>query len=249
MKSSREHSINSKKWFKILQNWKRDLLHLIYPSACLICEKELLLDQTNICSFCEHDLRFTFFENYLEPTSLDQLFWGRAQLTSTCAFLYFEKGTSTQQLLHAIKYQNKQELAIDLGRRFGEKLLENEAKYGTIEALIPIPLHPKKQFIRGYNQSECIANGIASSIQTPVVTTFLTKGKHTESQTKKGRFLRWDNVTDVFQIHPATLNGMKHIALVDDVVTTGSTLEACIQLIHQQIPNIQISVLSLAIAK
>lgn len=245
-----ETQIKPRKWSKKLVQWKEDLFHLIYPASCLCCEKELTIGLRNICDICDADLRYTYFENFIDPTALDKLFWGRGNLTSTCAFLQFEKDTSTQQILHAIKYKGKKDLAIEMGKRFGEKIALNPSKYGSIEVLIPVPLHPKKKFKRGYNQSEIIAIGIASSTQIIVNTTFLTKGVHTESQTKKAnRFLRWDNVSDVFHLDISKLKDVKHIALVDDVVTTGSTLEACIQKIHAVLPNIKISVLSLAIAK
>jgi ComF family protein len=235
---------------KKLLIWKEDLLHLIYPASCLCCEKELTIGMQNLCDICDANLRYTYFENFLEPSTLDKLFWGRCNLTSTCAFLQFEQDSSTQEILHAIKYKGKKDLAEDMGKRFGQRLTQNQAKFGSIEVLIPVPLHPKKKFIRGYNQSECIANGIAESTNTIVNTEFLTKGVHTESQTKKAnRFLRWDNVSDVFHLEPSKLKDVKHIALVDDVVTTGSTLESCIQKIHAVLPNIQITVLSLAIAK
>jgi ComF family protein len=237
-------------WSKKLFNWKEDLLHLIYPASCLCCEKELSIGLRNLCDICDVNLRFSYFENFTEASSLDKLFWGRGNLTSTCAFLQFEKDSSTQQILHAIKYKGKKDLAIEMGFRFGERLNQNPAKYGSIEVLIPVPLHPKKKFIRGYNQSECIANGIAEATKTAVNTDFLTKGIHTESQTKKAnRFLRWDNVSDVFHLDESKLKDVKQIALVDDVVTTGSTLEACIQKIHHVLPDIKITVLSLAIAK
>ncbi len=238
------------KWSKKILRWKEDLLHLVYPSSCLCCEKELTIGMRNICDICDANIRYTYFENFSEHSTLDKLFWGRCNLTSTCAFLHFEQDSSTQQILHAIKYRGKKDLAAELGARFGERLAQNQSKFGSIEVLIPVPLHPKKKFIRGYNQSEYIAIGIAKSTQATVNTTFLTKGVHTESQTKKAnRFLRWDNVSDVFHLDISELNGVKHIALVDDVVTTGSTLESCIQKIQKVLPDIQITVLSLAIAK
>lgn len=238
------------KWLKKMNLWKEDLYHLVYPASCLCCEKELSIGMQNLCDICDANLRFTYFENFNDPSSLDKLFWGRCSLTSTCAFLQFEQDSSTQKILHAIKYQGKKDLAEEMGSRFGERLKQNQSKYGSIEVLIPVPLHPKKKFIRGYNQSECIARGIANSTEMIVKTDFLTKGVHTESQTKKAnRFLRWDNVSDVFHIDTSKLKDVKHIALVDDVVTTGSTLESCIQKIHQVLPEIKITVLSLAIAK
>lgn len=229
--------------------WKNDLLHLVYPESCLVCHAELTAGIVNICPICESDLKFTYFESFQEPSSMDKLFWGRANLDSTCAFLNFEQDTSTQQILHAIKYRNKQELAVEMGSRFGERLLLNPEKYGAVGALIPVPLHPKKRFVRGYNQSELIADGISRSTKIPVLTDFLTKGVHTQSQTTKSRFMRWDNVADVFKVNAEKCASISHIALVDDVVTTGSTLEACIHAIRAELPEMKISVFSLAIAK
>lgn len=236
-------------WVQKLTHWKDDLLHLVYPDLCLICSQELTRTSVSICPICDANLKYTYFENFAEPTELDKLFWGRVSLASTCAFLHFQQDSSTQEILHAIKYKGKKELALAMGKRFGEKLATNGAKFGAIQALIPVPLHPKKKFIRGYNQSELIAEGIAEALQIKVITDFLTKGKHTESQTKKNKFLRWDNVSEVFVVDTSNYAHLRHIALVDDVVTTGSTLEAAIQKILEVIPEIHVTVLSLAIAK
>lgn len=232
-----------------LSGWKNDLLHLVYPEACLVCNQELSSGIVNVCPFCEADLRFTYFESFSEPTPMDKLFWGRADLDSTCAMLHFEQDSGTQHILHAIKYQGKRELATLMGSRFGERLLYNREKYERIGALVPVPLHPKKRFIRGYNQSELIAEGIGQAMNIPVIADFLTKGTHTASQTTKSRFMRWDNVSDVFAIRPDKCASIPHIALVDDVVTTGSTLEACVRQIRETLPEVRISVLSLAIAR
>lgn len=236
-------------WTQKLIQWKDDLLHLVYPDLCLICSQELTRHSIEICPICDSNLKYTFYENFEDASEMDKLFWGRIPLAATCAFLHFEQNSSTQEILHAIKYKGKKELAIAMGQRFGEKLAKNEAKFSPIQALIPVPLHPKKKFIRGYNQSEMIANGIASTLQIEVITDFLTKGKHTESQTKKNKFKRWDNVSEVFVVDASNYAHLQHIALVDDVVTTGSTLEAAIQKILEALPHIQVSVLSLAIAK
>lgn len=250
MKEPFQTQTRATNWTQKMLLWKEDLLHLVYPSSCLCCENELSIGMRNICDICDANLRYTYFENFSEPSTLDKLFWGRCNLTSTCAYLQFEQDSSTQQILHSIKYKGKKDLAVEMGSRFGTRLNQNQAKYGSIEVLIPVPLHPKKKFIRGYNQSECIAVGISESTNIKVNKTFLTKGIHTESQTKKAnRFLRWDNVSDVFHLDISKLGEIKHLALVDDVVTTGSTLESCIQKIHRVFPDIKITVLSLAIAK
>ncbi len=232
-----------------LSKWKADFLHLVYPDVCLICNYELPNSETQLCHQCEKSLRYTYFETFKEPSSLDKLFWGRADLSATFAMLHFEKETSTQEILHHIKYRNKTMLAKEMGIRIGKKLLLNPDKYSSIDVLIPSPLHPKKKYLRGYNQSEMIAEGISKSINIPVNTQFLTKNTHNQSQTNKGRFLRWDNVSEVFQVNPEKLKNKKHLALVDDVVTTGSTLEASILKIKKALPDIEISILSLAVTK
>ena len=232
-----------------VSKWKGDLLHLVYPETCLVCNLELPNSKIQICHVCEASLRYTYYETFAEPSSLDKVFWGRANLKATFALLHFEKETSTQAILHHIKYKSKLQLADEMGIRIGKKILLNSDKYGSIDALIPVPLHPKKKYLRGYNQSELIANGISKSINAPVNIEFLTKNTNTQSQTKKGRFMRWDNVSEVFEVNPHKLKNAKHIALVDDVVTTGATLEACILKIRQALPNIEITVLSIAATK
>ena len=229
--------------------WKEDLLHLIYPSVCIICQKELSKYEIQVCSICENELEFTNFENYNEATSLDKLFWGRMVLKSTFSLLYFEKGNATQKILHQIKYKSNQELGELMGKLMGSKIKEQPEKYKSIEVLIPVPLHLKKQYSRGFNQSEVIANGIQSTSLIPINLNFLTRRVHTESQTKKGKFLRWDNIDEAFFVNAEALQNVKHLALVDDVVTTGSTLESCMKKIKEVYPEMEISVLSLAITK
>lgn len=224
-------------------------MHLVYPEMCLICSVELPNSNTQICHLCETSLRNTYYETFQEATSLDKLFWGRVELNATYALLHFEKETSTQTILHHIKYKNKTQLAEEMGFRIGNRIKLNPDKFASIDALVPIPMHPKKQYLRGYNQSEILANGISKAIEVEVNTAFLTKNTNTQSQTKKGRFLRWDNVSEVFEVNPEKLKNKKHIALVDDVVTTGATLEACMIKIKEKLPDIQITVLSLAATK
>lgn len=229
--------------------WKDDLLHLIYPNHCVICNKELSKFEEGYCSICGSELKYTHYENYREATSLDKLFWGRCLLKSSFSMLYFEKGGQTQKILHEIKYKGNQQLGKKMGLEMGIKLLTNTEKYSYIDALIPVPLHPRKTYIRGYNQSEIIANGISEVLKIPVNTTFLTRVQHAESQTKKNKFLRWDNIEEAFFVNPKGNENLEHIVLIDDVITTGSTLEACIKKINEYRPDIEISVFSLAVTK
>ena len=231
-----------------ISKWKDDLIHLIYPSSCLICEKELSEFNNHFCPFCTNELNFTYFERYEEPTILDQLFWGRVNVYSTYAHLFFEKEKSTQPILHALKYKDKPEIGIEMGKAIGENL-KKMSSFSSVDVLIPVPIHSKKQFTRGYNQSEKIADGIAEVLNIPVVPDFMGHAKQTESQTKKGRFLRWDNVENKFKAKKTASTSFKHIAIVDDVITTGATLEAIIRMIRENNPEIRISIISLAITK
>ena len=233
---------------KNLLSWTTNVIHLIYPNSCLICQKELIKSSDQICPFCKTELQYTYFERYEEPTILDQLFWGRVNLKATFALFFFEKGKKVQPILHALKYKYKPEIGVQFGQMIGRKLNDIEGFKG-LEALIPVPLHPKKLFVRGYNQSEKLANGISNELNIPVLKDFIVRDKNTETQTKKGRFLRWENVENKFSVGKKSHQEYKHIAIVDDVITTGATLEAIIQSIQKNNPEVCISVISLALAK
>ena len=223
------------------------LLSLIYPRPCLICQCELPENQTHFCFQCIENLHYTDFEKYIEPTSADELFWGRVKIQHVYSCLFFEKGNSTQQILHTIKYKEGKELGIYMGEMMGRKIKEND-NYASIDALIPIPLHSKKGFIRGYNQSMVITQGLSNVLGIPIIDAVKRKSHH-GSQTKKNRFERWDNVKSVFESDAEKLKDYKHVAIVDDVLTTGSTLEAAARSIKNVLPEQDISLLTVAIAK
>jgi ComF family protein len=177
---------------------------------------------------------------------MDKLFWGRAEVTFTHAHFHFQKNATSQKVLFNLKYKQNSEIGVRFGQRIGKELLDHP-KLVDVDYLIPVPLHPKKQFIRGYNQSEAIANGISTTSHLIVNTTLIKRVAHTESQTKKSRFERWDNVEKAFLVNPS-ISKAKHVVLVDDVITTGSTIEQLIQLIRTINPEIKVSVVTLAIA-
>lgn len=226
----------------------QDIVELILPSSCLICQKELTRQEKFCCSFCLNELQFTHFEKFNEPTPMDQLFWGRSQIHSTFALLDYEKGKSTQVLLHELKYKNNPALGQFLGALVAQKL-KNSAILQGVDALIPVPIHHRKRFTRGYNQSEEIAKGISKSTRIPIHTNFISKSSHVGSQTKRGRFLRWDNVSENFSLSKNIPSTIQHIAIIDDVVTTGATIEAMVATIHKNYPNIRISIITLAVTK
>ncbi|HRO74924.1 MAG TPA: ComF family protein [Crocinitomicaceae bacterium] len=233
----------------VLQYLKRtstDILHLIYPETCLVCQSELSSFEKHLCTLCKNELHHTDFENYKEDSPLDKLFWGRIPVNTLFALLYYKKNDQSQAILHHLKYYNRPDLAQYMGELIGERIKEMSA-FSTVDFLVPIPLHEKKKHIRGYNQSEEIAKGIATLTNKPINTTFLTRQTHTESQTRKGKFERWTNVQEAFCLNEELPEHIKHIALVDDVITTGSTLETAVKLIKDKYP-IEISIISIAYA-
>jgi len=235
---------NSKNQIQLV---KDGLINLLFPEVCEACETELSVRENYLCYPCWESIHLTYFEGFKEPSSLDKLFWGRVNLEATYALFYFQKGKASQKLLHALKYQFKGNLGVYLGSLAAKKLVDHPI-FKEVQALIPVPLHPKKAFVRGYNQSEKIAQGIADVWKIPVIQQEVLKMKHTESQTRKDQFQRWDNVSSIFRVK-GDLTKYQHIAIVDDVITTGSTLESMAKELKAANPLLQISIISLALAK
>lgn len=230
----------------LISSVKTSLFHLLYPTYCLNCNKETG-ENLQLCSICQNELHFTRFETYNGNSPLDQLFWGRHLIHSTYSLLYFEKNRPSQHLIHQIKYKNNQPLALHLGSEIGRKLKEITS-FNSIDVLIPVPIHSKKRFTRGYNQSTELCKGISMEIATKIDEEFLVKAKNTNSQTRKSKEKRFQNVSNSFKI-VKNQHTYKHIALVDDVITTGATLETCIKILKEKFPGIQISIISLAYTK
>lgn len=175
-----------------------------------------------------------------------QVFWGRAPLEHATAYCYYKKGGSIQKLIHQLKYQGHPEIGIFLGKLYGSKLIENNS-YSNIDGIIPIPLHKKKQIKRGFNQAEKIAQGLSESMGIEKNIKVVFRVRASSTQTKKNRYNRWENVEEIFQvIEPERYKG-KHFLLVDDVITTGATMEACLQAL-QVIPEVKLSVCAIAFA-
>lgn len=239
-------STNSFFKVKVLKFWD-GFLHLLFPSSCICCQGELIQSEKSCCSNCKSELPFTRFELYEEVTDLDQLFWGRVNIDSTFSLLYYEKTNSVKPILQALKYKGRSDVGIEFGEMIGN-VLKDHPKFNSIEAFVPVPIHIKKRYTRGYNQSEMIAKGMANVWSVKVAPNLISKSKHTGSQTTLGRFKRWDNVENLFTVNHE-MEQFKHIAIVDDVVTTGATLESIVRSIREIYPSIQISVISLALTK
>lgn len=231
---------------KFISHPLKDVCALIFPESCLFCKIELTSTEKHICDLCEFEMKRTYFEEFKENSTLDKLFWGRVRLEKTFALYYFNSETAIREMLHQLKYQHKETLGIDLGKKIG-LILKESARFLDLDALIPVPIHHKKKFIRGYNQSELIARGISSELLIPLLKKQTAKTKHTSSQTKKSNQERWENVSSVFRSQD--LSDYKHVALVDDVITTGSTIESLANELLKSNNQLKISVISLAFAK
>ncbi len=201
-----------------------DFLSLIYPKICLACGKSLFRNEYILCMKCKHHLPLARFIGDKNPAA--QVFWGRVPtVLVTTAFLY-NKGNAVQQLIHSFKYRGMKDVGIFLGEELG-KVISKDPLHHDIELIIPVPLHPKKQKKRGFNQSEIIARGIAGSISAECDTSILYRKSFSGTQTRKSKFERWENVENIFSIKNENHIKNKHILLVDDVITTGATIEAC----------------------
>ncbi len=223
-----------------------DFVSLFYPQICAACDGELLNGEEHICLDCQLQLPYTGFANQ-SPNAAEQMFWGRVELEGATAFLYFKKGSRTRKLMHRIKYKAEKELALHIGRMMGEELKQS-GRFATVEGIIPIPLHKKKQRKRGFNQSEWFAKGLAEKLEVNVITNVLLKISETKSQTKKNRWQRWLNMGEQFVVkQPDSIKG-KHILLVDDIVTTGATLESCVVTLKENI-GCTVSIATMAITE
>jgi ComF family protein len=197
-----------------------DFIDLVFPNCCPGCDQPLVSGEQHLCTSCEVDLP-------LYPANEDilQNFAGRLNLDEARAFLKFYHGGIAQNLLHHIKYKGDQELGEYLGRMFIQHL-RKESAFNNVEVVVPVPLHKSKLRARGYNQSEVLAKGIADVLGITVDTSSVVRIKKSETQTRKDRAARWQNVSGIFTLTNGNLQG-KRVLLVDDVITTGATLEAC----------------------
>lgn len=222
-----------------------DIRHLIFPQKCLSCEGELTGAESTICSLCKTNFTETNFHLSEEPTMMDKIFWGRVHIHKTYALFFFEKEKTAQKVLFQLKYKNNQAVGHHFGKEIAKRIKLNEA-FQDVDAFIPVPLHPKKEFIRGYNQSEALAGGIVQEFDAPMDLKSLKRIQHGKSQTSKSRMERWSSIQSTFQIKDSIKN-YKHVVLVDDVITTGSTIEVIASAILKKHPEVKVSVVTLAI--
>lgn len=231
---------------KLLRSYLADFTALLFPELCPACGETLVAAEDIICTDCRYNLPVTNF--HLQPDNIvARQFWGKVDIEGAYSLYYFAKGGKVQNLMHHFKYSGMQRIGNILGSIAGSQLQEIK-KFKTADYIIPVPLHKTRQKQRGYNQSTCFAEGLAQKLNAEVIDNNLVRIRATETQTHKSRFLRFENMQEVFKVlRPEELAG-KHILLVDDIVTTGSTLEACsIELL--KIPGLKLSIATIAYAE
>ena len=220
-------------------------IHLFYPRVCAVCSTDLFQGEHVICLSCIYKIPQTRFWNDAE-NPVAQTFWGRVNIENACAYFFFTKGSKYRPLLHKLKYQGQREIGFELGLQLGQALVQSSL-YTGIDYVVPVPLHPKKLRIRGYNQAEVIAEGVAKAMGVALSTKHLIKTEFTETQTRKTREERVKNVGESFRVVNQVEIVGKHLLLIDDVITTGATLEACaIKLL--EVEGCKVSVAALAYA-
>lgn len=230
---------------KVFVNIAQHLLNLVFPKNCCICSENLVGEEEEICTSCLYRIPRTNF--HLEKGNvIEKRFWGKANIERVTAFFFFQKGSNYRELLHLLKYKGEQQIGVVLGRFAATELLQSP-DFSEIDFLVPVPLHQNKLKQRGYNQSECIAKGLNQILNVPIVSNNLFRAIENPTQTKKSVYERWENTNGIFDIHDSSQFEGKHILLIDDVLTTGSTIIACAQAL-QKIKNIKISVFTLATA-
>lgn len=221
------------------------VLELFFPQLCLACQQAPIATGAILCVPCQYHITPTKY--HLQTTNpVLERFLGRVELEHACTGFLFTKGGLLQQLIHELKYNNQQQVGLELGRACG-RLLQETAPYDSIDCIIPVPLHPKKLQQRGYNQAALFAQGIAAILQKPCLEEHLIRAKYTNTQTKKSRLERLANVEDAFAVQQEEALQQLHILLVDDVITTGATLEACAQQLLA-IKGVRVSIAAIALA-
>jgi len=223
----------------------QDFFHLFFPQLCEACSSALYEGEEMVCLRCRTKLPTTKHAEHPE-NMVERLFWGRVPIEKGAAVYFYNKGARIQVLLHALKYRNRSDLGVLMG-----KWMYEEVKLGgwlnDVDCLVPVPIHPKKKKIRGYNQAAILARGFAESSAIPLYEEALMKREHTGSQTKLSRIARWENAQESFAMNDLELVKGKHVLLIDDVITTGATLEACANVLAKE-GQCRVSVVSVACA-
>ena len=230
-----------------MNTWFHSFWSLLFPRCCVVCGSPLSRGEECLRTCCNINLPRTGF-HLRKDNPVECLFWGRIPgLKRASSFLFYRKGSDFRRILHLLKYGGYKELGEVMGRYMAAEL-SSGGFFDGVDMIIPVPLHRKKQKLRGYNQSEWIARGIASVTGIPLCAECMIREKNTETQTRKSTFERWENVEGIFRLCDTVHFEGKHVLLVDDVLTTGATTVACASA-FARVSGIRISVLTLAVAE
>lgn len=217
------------------------LLNLFFPPVCAGCDNLLLQNEFVICSNCRHEIPLT--NHHLQPQNdASTKFFGRIPVESVTTFSYYHKKGIVQEMIHKLKYRGQEDIGTALGYWFAEDL---KSVCASADAIIPVPLHPKKLKQRGYNQVTTFGNALSDALQIPMDEKLLKRNFYSKTQTKKNLFARSELSKTLFEADFSDEHHGKHFLLIDDVLTTGSTLEACSRALLQ-IPDARISIACLA---
>lgn len=226
-----------------IQNTLNDLSHFLFPHTCLGCKTDQIAHSDVLCISCSSQLPTTGFMR-IQHNATEQVFLPRIPIEAAGSLLYFNTKSTTQELLHHLKYKQYKEVGSYLGNLMGMEINDSN-RFKDIDAIVPIPIHPKKLYIRGYNQAEVIAEGIAKILHLPIINNWMIKTVAIASQTKKNRVDRWQSVDQTYSLNTSFRQNFCHILLVDDVLTTGATLETCARLLIEK--GVKVSIVTAAI--
>ena len=220
-----------------------NVIHLFFPKICIICNTPLLTFEKLICTQCRHDLPIICYKN-VQDNKIKNAFLGRIPIEKAISFLFYRKEGKTKELIHALKYKGNQEVGSFIGDWFGNILKESN-EFDDIDHIVPVPLHKKKLKQRGYNQLTTFGEKLAKQLKSTYTPSVLIRTSASITQTFKQRFERFSNTETKFNLVDIAIFRNKHILLIDDVITTGATLEACCtELLKTE--NIKISIVTMA---
>ena len=213
-------------FYRKLSNIINDINTVLVPQVCFGCNAHLIRGEELICTVCRNDFPLTEY-TFNEENAVDRIFYGRINIKKASSFLFFTENGIVQNLIHHLKYRKQEQIGVFLGDWYGQILKQNSELYRRIDIVVPVPLHRTKFRQRGYNQVAEFAKSLAHHIDAKYVDNLLVKTANTRTQTKKGRIGRWQGDKALYTLSDVHYLKNKTVLLVDDVITTGATMEIC----------------------